>query len=191
VSAENAEKKMPLIQSCLFVLIWGVGSVLADAGLPMPFYKEVFTNTSIWDFLFGFYHRILLPILFATVVIEYFVVYLMLRRPSKAKIQLFLYIILINLITNPAAQLAMLFIGDPDLTGSSGMSLIVVCIIELVVVAIEFGLMMWIFGRMHRRGLLEKPVATDFILIIAVVTNLASFGLVFIGFMLIIMFSGK
>ena len=54
------------------------------------------------------------------------------------------------------------------------MSVLVICIIELVVVAIEFGLMMWIFGRMHRRGLFEKPVATNFVLKIAVITNLAS-----------------
>ena len=177
--------------ACVLYLIFSNdgGLVFADGGLPVPFYKEVSSTTSIWHFLFCFYYRILLPIFFATVAIEYLVVYLYLGRPSKAKTHLLLYIILINLITNPAAQLSMLFIGDPKLLGSSALSCLVDCTTELAVVAIEFGFMIWMFRRMYDRGILEK-VTTGKTALMALVANVASFVIVFIGITFMIAFLG-
>jgi hypothetical protein len=179
--------------ACALALMFtcDVGSIFADGGLPVPFYQEVFTNTSFRDFLCGFYYKILLEIFCATVAIEYLVVFLLLGRPPKAKIKLFCYILLINLITNPAEQFAIFFLADPDLLGSTGRSLLMICLIEFVVITIEFGLMLWIFRRMYRRGMLQRAITAGHTIVLALVANVASSGILFIGFILIIALSNK
>jgi len=154
-------------------------SAFADGVLPVPFYKEV---GSIWDFVVGFYSKIFALVFPVTVVIEYLVFYALLGRPAKARRKLFLYILFVNTITNPAAQLCMLFIADDVLLGSKNMEYLADCIIEVLVVIVEFGLMTWLFGRMHRHGDLDEPVSAIRTLVITLLANLASFTVVYEGF---------
>jgi len=177
-----------VISGLSFTLIYGVRSTFADGALPVPFYKEI---APTWDFLVRLYFGAFAHIFVATVAVEYLVVYVLLGRPAKAWTQLFFYIMLVNLITKPAAHLSMLFIGDPDLLGSTTRALLVDGIIELVVVTVEFGLMKWIFGSMYRRGVLQEPVTAKRTILIAAVANVASFAFGVVGLILLLIEIGR
>lgn len=106
----------------------------------------------------------------ATAVIEFVVIYLLLRRPAKACFSLLVWVLVVNLITNPTAQLAWLtserwIYWRPDSA----------LIIESVTIVAEFVLLMLVFKRLYRCGLLAKPVSLARGLIVTVSANLASF----------------
>jgi hypothetical protein len=165
---------------CLWVTMCCVWSCLADGGPPIAFYKEV----SPGDYLVACY-PLFAETYLVTVLVEYVAVYWLLGRPAAARMSLLLYLLLINLLTNPVAQLGMLFLGDPVLMGSRALAQGMDCVIELTVVVVEFGLMKWIFSRMYRNGLLAQPITALRTLVMALVANLASFAVGTVGVLLI------
>jgi len=142
----------------------------------VPFYKDV----ALGDFLVWGYRFITAEFLL-TVVVEYLVIYLMLGRPSKARMPLLFYLTLVNLITNPATQLGIFFVADPVLLGSSGKAFLVLCLIELVAMTTEFCLLTLVFGRMYRRGVLKVDVTAKRTVVIVFAANVASFLFGFVG----------
>jgi hypothetical protein len=164
---------------CLVFFCW-LGSTLACDEIPVPFYKEVFANSSISDFIDNCY-KLFTQIFLITVVVEYLTVYYLLRRPRKARMQLICYLFFINAVTVPTALLAMLFIADPDLLGSMARALLADCMIELVVVTSEFGVLRWIFGGMYGRGVLDERVTDTRILGISLAANVASLAIGVLG----------
>ncbi|MFZ5866336.1 MAG: hypothetical protein ACOYXY_10685 [Thermodesulfobacteriota bacterium] len=172
--------RLVALASTGLIYLYEVGSTFASGGPVVPFYKEVFAHSPIWEVLAA-YSKLLAVIFCATVAVEYLTVYFLLGGPSKVRIKLLFYIVLINMVTNPAAQFLMLFVGDPDLVGSAELALVVTCVIEFVVVTVEYGLLRWVFGRMHRRGLLYRPVTATRTFVISLVANAASFAIGVVG----------
>ena len=119
-----------------------------------------------------------------TVIIEWLVISCFIWGDARVWLELFPWVLLVTIITNPAAQFAILFLADPDLLGSGALSLLVLCLIELVVVIVEFGLLIWIFGRMYRRGVLDTRLTARRTFVMALLANPASlvgtFGLIFL-----------
>ncbi len=111
-----------------------------------------------------------------TTIIEYLVIYLMLGRPKKVRTKLFVCVLVMNLVTNPAAQVGVWFSGEW-------------LAIELIVIIVESIVLMAIFARMHDSGTLENSVTAGRSFLTALVANLASFllgGVAFIGSFLLI-----
>ncbi|MEW6529512.1 MAG: hypothetical protein AB1473_01670 [Thermodesulfobacteriota bacterium] len=97
-----------------------------------------------------------------TAIIEFLVIYWILGRPKKARTTLFLVAFFLNMFTNPSAQIGVLILGY-------------LFAIELLVIAIEFGVLMWVFSQMHHSGKLDHPVTALRTAVIAVIANVASF----------------
>jgi len=121
----------------------------------------------------------------ATVVIEFVIIYWMLRRPSKARGRLFLLVLGVNLISYPLAQVA--FVSLPPSLSLLGQSpephLVIFKMlgIELFVVVLEYWLLKQIFKDMYRVGALSKTVSGRKTLATAIVANLATFLLGIVG----------
>ncbi len=109
-----------------------------------------------------------------TVIVEYPVIHLMLGRPAEARLKLFLCVALINLITNPAVQMALLY-TFPALITYPIPSLFMIFPIEFVVVIVEFGFFLWAFRGLYRGGELTEPVSAKRTFLISLAANLASF----------------
>lgn len=111
----------------------------------------------------------------ATTIVEFFVVYWILGSPKKARRGLFLFALLVNLITNPPAQLWVWILGEWF-------------VIELVVIIVECGLMAWVFRRMHHSGKLDHPVTGVRTAATVLTANVVSFilGVVSSGIMTVI-----
>ena len=103
-----------------------------------------------------------------TTVIEYLVIYLILGRPQKARAELFTFLLFVNLITNPPAQLGVWIWGHWFL-------------IELVVMCVEFVLLLSIFDRMFLGGKLNDQIGAGRTAMIVLVANLTSFVLGLLG----------
>jgi hypothetical protein len=179
-----SRKIVQIVSAICFTLVCCVGAASADGGTVVPFYQDVFGHSSVWESirdLFAAYSMLFTLIFCATVAVEFLVVFFLLGRPAKARRSLFIYMVLINIVTNPPAQISMLFVGDPDLLGSSKLAYLVDFLIELVVIAVEFGLLRWTFGRMRRGGVLDEPVTATRTFVIAVVANVASFAIGVVG----------
>ena len=146
-----------LIGLCL-ALTCDVGSSRADMIILAPVQLDDPVTWVLTAAIFG-----------VTTIIEFLVIYWMLDRPKKARTTLFLVVFFLNLVTNPPAQIAVHFLGDWFT-------------IELVVIAIEFGVMMWIFSRMYHSRKLDRPVTVMCTAFIVVIVNLASFVLGVVGF---------
>jgi len=146
------------LASVLLILMCDVQSSLADMVMLPPFRLDDSVNLIGMAANFGF-----------TTIIEYLAIYHILGRPKKAKTGLFLFVFLVNLITNPAAQIGVWFIGEWF-------------VIEAVVILVEFGLLMLVFARMFRIGALSQPIGAGRTLVVAVMANIASFGLGIVGF---------
>lgn len=116
----------------------------------------------------------------ATLLVEYPVVYWMIGRPKKARTQLLFWLALINMVTNPAVQIALLYL-EPALEGWERFGWLYLCVIELAVVAVEFWLFTRVFARMYRGRALDEPVTTTWALVAAIAANLASFVIGGIG----------
>jgi hypothetical protein len=169
------------MSSCLwFTTMCCVGSSLADGGASKSFYKQVLSND------LDLFHLVpvFFSIFFATVVTEYLIVYFLLGRPEKATAKLLLCVLLVNVITNPAAQFGMLLLGDERLLGSATLPDVMICMIELTATAVESALMVPIFGRLYRCGLLDEPVTVRRTIVIVLAANVASF---LVGFGVILM----
>ncbi|MEW6113724.1 MAG: hypothetical protein AB1664_16445 [Thermodesulfobacteriota bacterium] len=105
-----------------------------------------------------------------TTIIEFLVIYWMLDRPRSARITLFFVAFLLNMVTNLPAQIGVWFVGDWFA-------------IEVVVIAIEFGVMMLIFSQMYHSGKLDHRVTVPRTALIVLVANLTSFALGVVGFL--------
>ena len=169
-----------------FITVCWVGPTLADdVHPPGSFYKE---------FIDGDFEALLLAMLhcFAvTVIVEYLVVYLLLRRSVKDWKRPFFWVLVVNLITNPAAVLISLFIADPVILGSGVLATKLLCIIEFLVVMVEFVILKWAFGKMYRQGILEKPITIKRTLIISLLANMASFLIGWLVFFFILVVVGN
>ena len=166
---------------CYLTTVCWVGSALAnDVHPPVSVYGQL-TDGEIKALLFA------LVLCFAlTVLVEYLVVYLLLRRSVKEWKRLFFWVLVVNLITNPAAVLGSLFVGDPVILGSGALAILLLCTIELLVVTVEFIILRRAFGRMHLCGVLDKPITAKRTLFISLLANVASFffGWIILSFML-------
>ena len=167
-----------MILGLWFISLCSAASSLADGGLAAPFYKEI---SPTWDFLILAYFGAFAHIFFITAAVEYLIVYLLLGRPTRGRIQLIFYIMLANVITKPAGHSAMLFIADPDLLGSRTLERLAVFIIELVILVVEFGIMRLTFHWMYCRGLIHEPVTARRTILIAALANVASFAFGLVG----------
>ena len=93
-------------------------------------------------------------------------------------IKLIFWILAVNVITNPAAQIAAIFFGRT--MGSEALAWIMICLVELVIVAVEFGLLTLILGKMYRQGAFDELVTGKRLIGMVTVANLASFALGFV-----------
>lgn len=112
-----------------------------------------------------------------TLVVEYLVVLLFLGWKSVSKGSLFGWILLVNLLTNPVAQCLVIKWGAPGPSGSLTKFWLVTGLVELVVVAVEFLLLMQAFNQMRDNWSLSRKVTAREALAMAVVANAASFFL--------------
>jgi hypothetical protein len=157
-----------LLFGLLLVAVSDVGSSHANMIGPPPFDLEHPLNLAALFLTFG-----------ATTIIEFYVIYRMLGRPKKAKKGLLLCALLINALTNPLTQLLVWLLQAWFM-------------IELLVVLVEMGFLVWIFKRMYHFGKLEQPVTFVRTVVIALVANGASFGLGLVGlFVLSIMLPSR
>ena len=67
--------------------------------------------------------------------------------------------------------------------GSEAWAWAMICLVEVAVVAAEFGLLKWIFGNMYRQGAPDNPVTAKRAIMTVSVANAASFAF---GFVVII-----
>jgi hypothetical protein len=116
----------------------------------------------------------MLGVFVITVIVEYPVVYRLLGCPTEAWPKLLVCLALVNLITNPAVQMALLF-TFPALITYPNSSLLMILPIELVVVIVEFGFFLWVFRGFHRAGALTEPITAKRTFVISLAANLASF----------------
>jgi hypothetical protein len=116
-----------------------------------------------------------------TVLVEYLVGLCLLGWSKVSKPRLFGWVLIVNVITNPAAQLILIRLGNPQLWGHQKAFWVVAVLIELAVVAVEFLLLRRIFDRMYHHGNLSHRVTPRRVFIIALAANGASFVLGLVG----------
>jgi hypothetical protein len=158
-----------IISLCLCVII-PAGTTFANGGLEAPFYREVAETLG-----YGILGYIMLLSFAITVVTEYVVIYILLGRPRRIKGQLFFWVLFVNIITNPATQIVMLFVADSILLGSDKLVGLIHYTVESVVFVIEFVLFRRIFDLVYRRGLLNKPVSWTYAAIAVLTANVVSY----------------
>ncbi len=149
---------------------------LADGGPPVPLYQDFLAAPGIGTFVY-----LMIANFLVTVLVEYVVVYCFLGQPVKARGQIFMWVLLANIITNPGAQLGMLFLADPALLGPLALSWAMLGTIELMAVIVEFAFFRWIVGRLHHRGVIQEAFSTLRTFAMALAANLASFVVVGAG----------
>jgi hypothetical protein len=121
---------------------------------------------------------------FATVIIEYVVICWFFAWSKKVMAKLLFAVVVLNIITNPAAQAGAIFFATS--LESETLAWTMIWIIEFLVVAVEFGLLKWIFRYMYRQGALDEEVTPKRTLLIAAVANLASFAFGFLGTLVVL-----
>ncbi len=109
----------------------------------------------------------------ATVIIEYFVICAFLGWPENAMIKLVFWVLLLNVITNPASQIAAIFFGR--VMGSEISAWVMTSLAEFVAATLEFGIMRWLFRRMHDSGAIDRLVTTKRTIRMVLTANAANF----------------
>ena len=163
------ERYMRVFQTMLISgLTFGccVTPCFADIATPLSLMYEL-SKTFRIDLLY-----IMVACFVLTLIIEYSVIYLLLRRRLKAKMQLFLWVLLVNAITFPAVQVALTALYFLNLERFAWLWLI---LIEFAVVIVEFVLLKLIFKRMYRVHALEEPISAKRAFVMALTANFASF----------------
>jgi hypothetical protein len=160
-----------LLGAWLTVAVWAT-PLFADMVIHPGLFTPHFFSTLAWMMCGTFA---------ITVIIEYSVIYWMLGRPVKGRLELLLWLLLINAITNPAVQYAFIAIDSLRLPPGYSFSFLVFPI-EFLVVVVEFGLFLWAFRWLYRRGALTEPITEKRTFVISLTANLASFGLGFVVF---------
>lgn len=150
-------RTMQFLIGLLLILVWGVGTSHANMVAPPAFDLGHPLNLVALFLLFG-----------ATTIIEFYVIYWILGRPRKARKDLFLCALLVNALTNPLTQVAVWLLQSWF-------------VIELVVVMVEFGFMIWVFKRMYHSEKLDRPITLVRTVVTVLVTNMVSFGLGVVG----------
>ncbi|MFH1115195.1 MAG: hypothetical protein V1792_14895 [Pseudomonadota bacterium] len=161
-------------------LISSVPPSLADGGPPVPFYREFLAAPAVGTLVY-----LTIANFLVTVLVEYVVVYCFLGRPVKARGKIFVWVLLANFITNPAAQLGMVFLADPALLGSNTLSWAMIGTIEMMAVIVEFAFFRWVVGRLHRRSVIKEAVTALGTFAMALAANSVSFVIVGAGTVLI------
>ncbi len=123
-------------------------------GLTVPDYEMILRPGTIEYFFLR-----IAKVFCATVLIESIVIYTFLRWPKKAAISLFFWILVVNLITNPAVQFGFLFLGDDIVLGSIALALVMICVIEFAVVLLEWLFFTLFFRRMHSRKVIDEAIS--------------------------------
>lgn len=165
------------------------------------------TEGSPW---FGFYSgkskevlNLLGIIIFATyilaAVIEYAVVRGFLRPLILSRSGLFLWVLLMNMITIPVAQVIWTYCIDVSQWFASSLLMLILIpflkniyllfLIGFGVLSAQFLFLKWLFNRMYKRGVLATVVSRKHTLRIALIANAASF--IFSGIDLIFLFYMK
>ena len=160
------------------IFIFGLGPSFADdVANPFDFLRDpkITGYSRVQIFAINF---------FATVVIEYLVICWFFVWSKKAMAKLLFWVVVVNIITNPAAQAGAIFFATS--LESETLAWIMICIIELGAVVVEFGLLRWISGDMYRQGALDEEVTPKRTLLIAAVANLASFAFGFLGTLVVL-----
>lgn len=102
--------------------------------------------------------------------------------------KLIFWVLFVNVITNPASQVAAIFFGR--VMGSEMSAWIMICLVELVAATVEFGIMRWLFIRMHHSGAIDGPVTTKRTIETVLAANLASFLFGFAGLISVLLEMG-
>jgi hypothetical protein len=167
---------------CL-TLICGLGSSLAD-DVPPPL-GAFLQHPEAWGFS---QVEILVWNFCATAVIEYFLICGLLGWPERAWLKLIPVVLHINFITKTQPQAGAIFFGR--VMPSEGSAWAMVGLIEIAVMAVEFGLLRWMLGKLYRRGALDAPVTALSTILIVVIANVASFAFGFVGLIGMLIDSG-
>mgnify|MGYP005845062999 FL=1 len=167
---------------CL-ILASGWGSSLAD-DVPLP----------LGDFLqrpevLGYSQpQLVVQNLCATVVIEYLVICGLLGWPERAMAKLVFWVLLVNIMTNPPAQVGAIFLGR--VMGSEASAWATICMVEFAAAAVEYGLLRLIFVHMCREGALDHPITPRRTLLMVALANVASFAFGFVGLIFLLIEMG-
>lgn len=175
----HCTRRVPALLSLWLACIYFAGRSFAD-DVPLPLtllrHPGALGYSGLEIFVLNFY---------ATVVIEYLVICALLRWPEKATAKLIFWVLLINGLTNPAAQFGATFFARVMRSEASAWGMI--CMVEIAVVVVEFGLLRCILGRMYRQGALKEPVTAKRTIMIAAAANAASFAFGFVGLVFVLL----
>ena len=168
---------VPYICAFCLVLISGVGPSFAD-DVPLPLgdflqRPEVLGYSQLGIFVANFS---------ITFFIECLVICGSLGWPEKAIVKVIFWVLIMNLMTNPLAQVAAIFFGRA--MGSESLAWLMIGIVELAVIAAEFCLLRFIFRNMYKNAELGEPVTEKRLIGMVTAANVASF---FFGFVVLIL----
>jgi hypothetical protein len=117
----------------------------------------------------------------ATFISEYLVIALFLWKEKRVWLSLFFWVLLINIITSPLSQAAMVFLDygglseilpvERNQTFASG----AMWLIALVTVIPKYNILKWVIGRMHRQGILNEPMTHERTLTMVIIGVFSSF----------------
>jgi hypothetical protein len=124
----------------------------------------------------------------ATVVIEYLVICTFLGWPARALPGILFWVLVINVITNPVSQVTAIHFGKAMTSEEAAWAM--VCLIELLIVIVEFSFLWAILARMYSQGALDEVVTPERTLLTVVAANLASFLFGFVGFIFLLIDHG-
>lgn len=167
--------------SLLLTLLCGVATSLANDVRPLsiPYTSGQLAEDSTVD---------ILGVLWAfcvTVIIEYLVIRHFLKGRLRLKSGLFLWVFLVNVLTNPAAQAVFWSVGTWSYREVGPDALLAMLFaVELAVVVVEFALLKCIFTNMYRGGALYEPITTGRTIMIALTANVASLVCGFVSLIL-------
>lgn len=121
----------------------------------------------------------------ATFISEYLVIALFLRKEKRVWLGLFFWVLLINIITSPLSQAAMVFIDYGGLWEIAPVEMgkkltyqnVFMWLIALITVIPKYNILKWVLGRMYRQGILDELMTHERILTIVIIA-------VFVGFLL-------
>ncbi|MFH1115194.1 MAG: hypothetical protein V1792_14890 [Pseudomonadota bacterium] len=140
----------------------------------VPIYKAIMIA---WTDNFDIVVVLFLSSFLTTVIVEYFVIVCFLRHENKARLEILFWVFSINVLTNPASQLAALTLTLHALnTGSETIAWGMLCVVELVAIAVECVLMLWALRRLYYGGIMSEPVTVKRTISMVVTANVLSFS---------------
>ena len=168
---------VPYICALWLVLIFGVEPSFAD-DVPLPL-RDFLQRPEV----LGYSQLGILVANFSiTFFIECLVICGFLGWPEKAIVKVIFWVLIMNLMTNPLAQVGAIFFGRA--MGSESLAWLMIGLVELAVIAAEFCLLRFIFRNMYNNAELGEPVTGKRLIVMVTAANAASF---FFGFVVLIL----